>query len=231
MRLSADSITGSKGDDVTEWKDTSGNQRDVAVSGDCGTPKLAEASWDANIPVVKFGHSGSQTCLKTTSAHTVSTSGTYVAVVAWTGYGGTWEPIATVSHDRYWSVRFFWGSNELNMHVRNEQEPRVRIDLNNPYIVIGRVDDSNKKSYLWVWDIKGNSWKGKEVRSSAGIPSGGNEIITLGRATAKSWEWLQGELAAYTMWDSFLSDSEVDEVVAQYTKNMGQGKQDTTGTI
>ena len=117
------------------------------------------------------------------------------------------------------------------MHVRNEQEPRVRIELNNPYIVIGRVDDSNKKSYLWVWDIKGNSWKGKEVRSSAGIPSGGNEIITLGRATAKSWEWLQGELAAYTMWDSFLSDSEVDEVVEQYTKNMGQGKQDATGTI
>merc|ERR1712150_109129 len=119
------------------------------------------------------------------------------------------------------------GSNELNMHVRNEQEPRVRIELNRPYIVVGRVDDSDKKSYLWVWDIKENSWKGKQVRSSAGIPSGGNEIITIGRATTNPSEWLQGEIAAYTMWNSFLSDTEVGEVVSRYSKNMGQEEQDT----
>ena len=234
LRLSADSITGSVGDDVREWKDTSGKHYDVAVSEDCGTPKLGRASWDSNIPVIKFGHSGSQTCFKTTSAHPVSTSGTYVAVVAWTGYGGLWDPIACVSHDRYWSLRFFWGSNQLNMHVRNEQVPRVEVDhyvYKKPYVVVGRVDDSEKKSYMWVWDIKGNSWKGKEVANTAGIPSGGNEIITIGRATKYLDNWMQGEIAAYTMWDRFLSDSEVEDLVAQYSKNMGQGQQDTTSMI
>ena len=117
------------------------------------------------------------------------------------------------------------------MHVRNEQEPRILVELNKPYIVVGRVDDRNKKSYMWVWDVKANAWKGRQVRTSAGIPSGGNEVITIGRATTKAHEWLQGELAAYTMWNSFLSDAEVVKVVAQYAKNMGQGNQATSGNI
>ena len=117
------------------------------------------------------------------------------------------------------------------MHVRNEQEPRVAVDLKKPYIVVGRVDDTNKKSFMWVWDINENKWVGKKMISSAGIPRGGNEVITIGRASDKRHEWLQGEIAEYAMWDKFLSDSEVDKVVQQYVKVLGQAKSDSTGSF
>ena len=230
MSLSAESFSASKeGDEVNEWKDISGNGRDVIAASDCGKPVYGKASWNPNIPVIKFGHSGKQSCLKTKSAHPVSTSGTYLAVVSWTGDGGTWEPIATVSHDRYWSVRFYGGTREINMHVRNEQDPRVGVDLRKPYLVVGRVDDANRKSYMWVWDINEGKWVDKNVRNSAGIPSGGNEVITFGRASQKAHEWLQGEIAEYLMWDKFLSDAEVDDLVKQYSKRMGTGKQTQNG--
>ena len=224
MSLSAESFSASKeGDEVNEWKDISGNGRDVIAASDCGKPVYGKASWNPNIPVVKFGHSGKQSCLKTKSAHPVSTSGTYLAVVSWTGDGGTWEPIATVSHDRYWTVRFFAGTREINMHVRNEQEPRVAVNLGKPYVVVGRVDDANKNSFMWVWDINGNKWVDKQTRKSAGIPGGGNEVITIGRATQKTNEWLHGEIAEYAMWDEFLSDSEVEDLAQQYSKTMRTG--------
>ena len=224
MSLSAKSLSAAKEDDeVMEWKDSSGNGRHVSVESDCGKPRYGKASWNPSIPVVKFGHSGGQTCLKTKSAYPVSTSGTYVAVLSWVGDGGPWEPIAAVSHDRYWSVRFYGGTREINMHVRNEQEPRVAVELKKPYIVIGRVDDAYKKSFMWVWDITARRWVDKKVRNSAGIPSGGNEGITIGRASRKTNEWLQGEIAEYSMWDKFLSDSQVEDIVQQYSETMGPG--------
>ena len=217
LHLHAESLSSSnENDDVSEWNDISGNGRHVSVQSDCGKPRYGKASWNSGISVVKFGHSGSQTCLKTKSPHPVSISGTYVAVISWTGDGGIWEPIAAVSHDVYWTLRFYWGSREINMHVRNEQEPRITVDLGKPYIVVGRVDDANKESFIWVWDINEKHWLGKQVISTAGIPSGGNEVITIGRASSKTHEWLQGELAEYSMWDKFLSDSEVDDLVQQY---------------
>ena len=66
------------------------------------------------------------------------------------------------------------------MHVRNEQEPRVSVDIKKPYVVVGRVDNANRKSFISVWDILGNKWVDKQARTSAGIPSGGNEVITIG---------------------------------------------------
>ena len=146
--LSAESLSDANEDnDVREWNDISGNGRDVSVNSGCGNPRYGKASWNPSIPVVKFGYSGGQSCLKTTSAYPVSTSGTYLAVVSWTGDGGVWEPIACVSHDRYWTVRFYAGTREINMHVRNEQEPRIAVNLGKPYVVVGRVDDANKKHF------------------------------------------------------------------------------------
>ena len=107
------------------------------------------------------------------------------------------------------------------MHVRNEQEPRIAVNLGKPYVVVGRVDDANKNSFMWVWDINGNKWVDKQTRKSAGIPSGGNEVITIGRSNQKTNEWLHGEIAGYSMWDKFLSDSEVEELAHQYSKIMG----------
>ena len=52
--------------------------------------------------------------------YSVSTSGTYVAVVSWSGPGGPWHPIAAVSHDTHWSMRMVLDSLEINMHVRLE---------------------------------------------------------------------------------------------------------------
>ena len=229
MHLTAESLSGAnEDDDVSEWKDSSGSGRNVYVENDCGRPRYGKSSWNSSISVVKFGHSGTQTCLKTKSAHPVSKSGTYVAVLSLTGDGGYWEPIAAVSHDFYWSLRFYEGSREINMHIRNEQEPRVAVDLGKPYIVVGRVDDANKKSFMWVWDLIEKKWAGKEVRSSAGIPSGGNEVITIGRASSSTDQWLQGEIAEYSMWDEFLSDSEVDFLVEQH---MDQVQQDSQGSF
>merc|ERR1719498_1463620 len=53
--LDAKSISGSSGDDVTTWSDSSGSGKDVTVNSGCGTPKLGQASWDSSVPVVKFG--------------------------------------------------------------------------------------------------------------------------------------------------------------------------------
>ena len=74
---------------------------------------------------------------------------------------------------------------------------------------------------MWVWDINGNKWVGKQSRKSAGIPGGGNEVITIGRASQIAGEWLHAEIAEYSMWDRFLSDSEVEELAHQYSKRIG----------
>ena len=230
MHLSAQSLSETnEGDDVSEWKDISGNDRDVSVKDGCGTPRYGKASWSDSISVVRFGHSGTQTCLKTKLSYPVSTSGTYIAVISWTGDGGSWEPIACVSHDTYWTVRFHEETREINMHVRNEQEPRVAVDLGKPYIVVGRVDDVNKKSFMWVWGINENQWIDKKTYNSDGIPSGGKEVITIGRSSKKTEEWLQAELAEYSMWDKFLSDSEVEDLVQEYLKIFGNKEQESKG--
>ena len=117
------------------------------------------------------------------------------------------------------------------MHVRNEQEPRVGVDLGKPYIVVGRVDGVNKKSFMWVWDINGNRWVDKKVSSSGGIPSKGNEVITIGRSSQKAHEWLQGEIAEYSMWDTFVSDLEVENIVQQYLKMLEQNENYPRGQI
>ena len=89
LYLSSESLSDANDDDeVREWKDISGNGRDVSVNSGCGMPRYGKASWNPRIPVVKFGYSGGQSCLKTKSAYPVSTSGTYLAVVSWTGDGG-----------------------------------------------------------------------------------------------------------------------------------------------
>ena len=227
MHLSAQSLSETnEGDDVSEWKDISGNDRDVSVKDGCGTPRYGKASWSDSISVVRFGHSGTQTCLKTKLSYPVSTSGTYIAVISWTGDGGSWEPIACVSHDTYWTVRFHEETREINMHVRNEQEPRVAVDLGKPYIVVGRVDDVNKKSFMWVWGLNENQWLDKKTYNSDGIPSGGKEVITIGRSSQKTEGWLQAELAEYSMWKSFLSDSEVDDLVQEYLTKFGNQEQE-----
>jgi len=176
--------------------------------------------------VLKFGHAGAQTCLKSSKSHPVPTSATFLAVVSWEADGGPWEPIAAVSHDVYWSIRFYSSSRDINMHVRNEQVPRVAVPFNKPHVIVCRVDDATKKSKIWVWDITGEKWIGKEERDTQGIPSGGDEVITLGRATDKTHEWMHGELAAFTMWDSALSDSDTEALVRQYARNYGQNRAD-----
>ena len=214
LRLSAESLSMSNVDDeVLEWNDATWFARDVS-NKDCGKPIYGKASWNPSIPVVKFGHSG-QSCLRTKYEYPVSTSGTYVAVVYWTGNGGDWDVIAAVSQDKYWSIRFYSNSRELIMQVRNEHQARVAIELNKPYIIVGRVDDDNKKIYMWIWDIKEMKWN-KKTHNSQGIPSGQNEVIILGRSIYHSSQWFQGEIAEYSMWDRLLSDSEVDDLVEQY---------------
>ena len=231
IHLSAETLSSHlENANIYHWKDMSGNRRDVAVSGGCGHPKYGKASWNKSIPVIKFAHSGTQTCLKTTSAYSVSTSGTYVAVLSWSGPGGPWHPIAAVSHDTHWSLRMVLDSLEINMHVRNEDEPRIRIELNKPYIVIGRVDDSTKTSYMWVWDVQASSWLGQQQTSTKGIPNGGVETVTIGRATILDNEFFQGEIATYAMWDRFLSDTEVKQLIDQYANNMGQGQETFKGS-
>ena len=226
LHLSAETLSSHlENANIYHWKDMSGNRRDVAVSGSCGHPKYGKASWNNSIPVIKFGHSGTQTCLKTTSAYSVSTSGTYVAVVSWSGPGGPWHPIAAVSHDSHWSIRMVLDSLEINMHVRLEDEPRVKIELHKPYIVVGRVDDSAKTSYMWVWDIQTSSWVDQKQKSTQGIPNRGVESVTIGRATIQENEFFHGEIATYAMWDRFLSDAEVEQLIDQYANNMGQGQE------
>lgn len=127
-----------------------------------------------------------------------------------------WEPVAAVSHDRYWSVRMYGGSRELNMHVRNEQVPRIGVELKKPYVVAGRVDDTSKKSYMWIYDIEGAAWTGKQERNTAGIPSGGKEIITLARASTKAHEFAHLDMAAFAMWDKFLDDAALTALVMEY---------------
>ena len=79
MYLSSESLSdANEDDDVREWNDISGNGRDVSVNSGCGNPRYGKASWNPSIPVVKFGYSGGQSCLKTKSAYPVSTSGTYL---------------------------------------------------------------------------------------------------------------------------------------------------------
>jgi len=213
--LDARSITSSSGSDVSEWKDSSGRSNNFAVASDCGTPKLGMASWNSALPVVRFGISG-QTCLKSEVAHSVPTSATFVGVVSWRGDGGNWEPIAAVSHDRYWTVRMVYNTRELNMHVRNEQVPRVGVELSKPYVFAARVDGTGKKSYMWIYDIEEGVWTGKQVYNTEGIPSGGKEVITLARASAKTWEWAQMDMAIFSMWDKFLDDAAVTHFVMQY---------------
>ena len=215
MSLSAESLSMSNVDDeVREWNDATWYARDLS-NKDCRTPIYGKASWNPSISVVKFGHSG-KSCLRTKSEHPVSTSGTWVAVVYWTGNGGGWSTIAGISYDKNWMIRFAGGSTELMMQVRKEQEARVKVELNKPYIIVGRVDDANKKSYMWIWDIKEMKWLDKKIHNSQGIVSGQNEVIVFGDNKNNDGEWFQGEIAEYSMWDRFLSDSEVNDLVEQY---------------
>ena len=109
------------------------------------------------------------------------------------------------------------------MQLLNVSEIRIDVETNTPYIVVARVDDENKRSYLWIWDIKRMKWSGKKETTSKRIPSGNNGAIIIGHCTTIEKRMFKGEIAEFSMWDKFLSDSEVEDLVKQYSK-MTKGK-------
>ena len=237
MSLTAESLSAlNEGNEVQEWKDASGNGRDV-YAGIHGKPIYRKASWDPEISVVQFGHqrfgyyNESQiiSCLRTKYLYPVSTSGTYVAVISVSANADLWDLIAAASQDRYWSIKldcYDWYARykcQLVMQLLNVSEIRIDVETNTPYIVVARVYDENKRSYLWIWDIKRMKWSGKKETTSKGIPSGNNGAIIIGHCTPIEKRMFTGEIAEFSMWDTFLSDSEVEDLVKQYTK-MTKGK-------
>ena len=221
VHLSANTVATSIGEPVRTWADSSGSNKDFVSRGSCGKPILAKASWDSGTKVVHFGHSQKQTCMVSKSSHSVTQSGTFVAVFSWTGDGGEYAPIALQSQWNfiYWAIRMAAKNPAIHMHVKWKQTGKISIDKNTPYVVIGRVDNSQKKSSIWVWDIKADDWKGKAQGRNKGMPAGKRPII-LGRA--KQWEWLGAEIASFAMWDYYLSDDEVTSLVDEYKDNYGQ---------
>ena len=83
---------------------------------------------------------------------------------------------------------------------------------------------------MWVWDVQGSSWLGQKQTRTQGIPNGGVETATIGRATIHENEFFEGEIATYAMWDRFLSDMEVEQLIDQYGNNMGQGQEAFKGS-
>ena len=65
----------------------------------------------------------------------------------------------------------------------------------------------------------------QKQKSTQGIPNRGVESVTIGRATIQENEFFHGEIATYAMWDRFLSDAEVEQLIDQYANNMGQGQE------
>ena len=66
-------------------------------------------------------------------------------------------------------------------------------------------------------------WSGKKDTTSKGIPSGNNGAIIIGHCTPIEKQILKGEIAEFSTWDKFLSDSKVEDLVQQYSK-MTKGK-------
>ena len=61
----------------------------------------------------------------------------------------------------------------------------------------------------------------KASGSTTGIPSGGNEVITIGRATSKTDEWIDAEVSDFAMYDErLLSEVEINQVIAALTATL-----------
>ena len=76
MHLSAASVAVSIGETVNAWTDSSSGMKNFEVLSDCVAPVLGQASWDSSIPVLDFGYSGDQNCLKSVDSHDVPVSAT-----------------------------------------------------------------------------------------------------------------------------------------------------------
>ena len=222
VHLSANTLGTSFGETVRKWTDSSGTNKNFISRGSCGKPILAQASWDSGIEVVHFGHSQKQTCMLS-QKYTVPRNGTFVAVIGWTGDGGgEYAPIAKQSSWNfiYWSVRMAAKKTRaVQLHVKWRTTGKISIDFNTPYVVIGRVDTTQKMSSLWVWDINADDWKGKAQGRNKGYPAGKAPIV-LGREYP--WQWLEAQIASIAMWDYYLSDDDVNLLVEEYKDNYGQ---------
>ena len=83
------------------------------------------------------------------------------------------------------------------------------------------MDDANKTSDAWLYNLQ-TATMTKASGSNAGIPSDGNEVITIGRATSKLHEWVDAEVSDFAMYDDrLLSEAEINQVIAALSSNDG----------
>merc|ERR1711972_453548 len=109
--------------DSTTWSDHNSNGKDFR--------DWSENPWKSGNPPSKMQADGitvvrfHKNAMISTAAYPVPRSLTIFAVVKWNGNGGNWDPLVAVSHNRYWTIRHYSSTMEFNLHVRNEQEPRL----------------------------------------------------------------------------------------------------------
>ena len=144
-------------------------------------------------PVVEFGAENQVTCFRSQVVQPVPTAITFLNVIMFTGRTA-YENIASQGHDQYWSVRFLWSTPNLRFQVQNSAGAQVQVALNTPYVVAGRYDSTTMTRDMWIYDIHAASWLGKASGSGDAIPSGGNEIIWLGRSKRFSSEFLKAQV-------------------------------------